>query len=84
MWLGEFKVAIITKDIQKIDKLIPQMPQFEALDEMQEAFYLFKQAEELLHNLKDETAIAMKKVKDSIRYMESTSIDAAPKLDIMQ
>ncbi|MDD2357045.1 MAG: hypothetical protein PHX13_03935 [Thiovulaceae bacterium] len=84
MWLSEFKVAIITKNAESIDSLLSQIPQFNTIDEMQEAFYLFKQAYQLLHDLKDETATTMKKIKDSIRYIESTNTDGAPKLDIFQ
>ena len=84
MWINEFKVAIITKDTKKIDQLIMNMPQFETLEEMQEAFYLFNHARELLESLKNETAQSMKKIKDTIRYIESTNAKTPSKLDIMQ
>lgn len=84
MWLSEFKVALITKDTKEIDKLILAMPQFETLDEMQEAFYLIKHAKELLESLKDETVKSMKKIKDTIRYLETTQPNNIQKLDIIQ
>ena len=84
MWLNEFKVAIIEKNIKKIDSLIASMPEFESIDEMEEAFYLFKSADELLNTLKDETAKTMKKIKDNIAFIESTHTKNPPKLDIMQ
>lgn len=59
------------------------MPQFDTLDEMEEAFYLFQQADKLLNDLKNETARTMRKIKDNISFIESTHITNAPKLDIM-
>ena len=84
MWINDFKLAIISKDTNKIDFLVTQMPQFESLSEMQEAFYLLNHAKELLEGLKDETAKSMKKIKDTIRYIESTSTKNTVNLDIMQ
>ncbi len=84
MWNNEFKVALITKNTKELDKLISQMPQFETLDEMQEAFYLINHAKELLASLKDETAQSMKKIKDTIRYLELTQSNTIQNLDITQ
>ncbi len=84
MWNNKFKVALITKNTKELDKLILEMPQFETLDEMQEAFYLMNHAKELLESLKDETALSMKKVKDTIRYLELTQTNNIQKLDIIQ
>jgi hypothetical protein len=84
MWSNEFKVALITKNIKELDKLILEMPQFETLNEMQEAFYLLNHAKELLKTLKDETAQSMKKIKDTIRYLELTQPNNIQKLDIIQ
>lgn len=84
MWSNEFKVALITKNTKELDKLILEMPQFETLDEMQEAFYLLNHAKELLESLKDETAQSMKKIKDTIRYLELTQPNNIQKLDIIQ
>ncbi len=84
MWNNKFKVALITKNTKELDKLILEMPQFETLDEMQEAFYLMNHAKELLESLKDETALSMKKVKDTIRYLELTQTKNIQKLDIIQ
>jgi hypothetical protein len=84
MWLNEFKIALISQDIDKMTLLLAKMPQFSSLQEMEEVFYLFKQAEKLLHELKDETALAMKKLKDTICYIESTHTNSSSKLDIIQ
>lgn len=84
MWLNEFKIAIISKDIQKIDSLISSMPQFKEIREMEETFYLFRQADELLNTLKNETAISMKKIRDTISFVESTQTPGSFRLNILQ
>lgn len=85
MWMNEFKVALIEKNVKALDTLILQMPQFETLDEMEEAFYLMNHARELLENLKNDTARTMKKIKENIRYIESTQqTHSSLKLDIIQ
>lgn len=84
MWLNEFKVAIVSKNTDKINDLVINMPQFEELSEMEEAFFLFQQAEKLLNDLKNETSTTMKKIKDNISFIESTYTKNTPKLDIMQ
>lgn len=84
MWLNEFKAAIVTKDTKKIDDLMTSMPQFEDLSEMEEAFYLFQQADKLLKDLKNETSITMKKIKDNISFLESTHTEETSRLNILQ
>lgn len=84
MWMNEFKVALVEQNIKALEILINTMPQFETLEEMEETFYLMKQAKELLEDLKNETAKSMKKIKENIRYIESTRMKSASKLDIMQ
>ncbi|WP_345980118.1 hypothetical protein [Sulfurimonas sp. HSL3-2] len=84
MWLNEFKAAIVTKDTKKIDDLMTSMPQFEDISEMEEAFYLFQQADKLLKDLKNETSITMKKIKDNISFLESTHTEETSRLNILQ
>ena len=60
------------------------MPEFKTLEEMEEAFYLFKQATELLEGLKEQTALTMRNIKNHIAFMESSQPKNSPKLDIMQ
>lgn len=84
MWLNEFKAAIVTKDTKKIDDLMTSMPQFEDLSEMEEAFYLFQQADKLLNDLKNETSHTMKKLKDNISFIESTHTEETSRFNVLQ
>lgn len=84
MWLNEFKAAIVTKDVKKIDALMGNMPQFQELSEMEEAFYLFQQADKLLNDLKNDTSNTIKKIKDNISFIESTYTEDTPRFNILQ
>lgn len=82
MWLTDFKIALATKDTEKLDSLLSVMPQFSDLNEMEEAAYLLKEAFELLQNLQNETKNSMLQLKKNINFLKSTHSDEAPKLNI--
>ena len=84
MWLNEFKVALITQDTKKIGELVLDVPEFKTQEEQEEAYYLYIQSYELLTNLKNETLASMKKMKDTIAFIESSYTKSSAKLDIMQ
>ena len=83
MWLKEFKLALITQDIKKIDKLIDTIPQFKNEKEMQEAFFYIMQAKELLESLKDKTALELQKIKKNIEFINSSLSQKNNTLDII-
>ena len=82
MWLNEFKVALVQKDTDKIDLLLSDIPQFETLDEMKEASFLLKEAHTLLQLLRNEAKGSLVQLKKNIEFLESTHLEAAPKLNI--
>jgi hypothetical protein len=82
MWLKELQIAVIEKNIQKIDNLLDTTPNFEKSDEVKQAAYLLREALELLYTLKDETARDMQKLKKHIDFMDSTKSSNSFKLDI--
>jgi len=71
MWNNQLKIAIATKDIEKIDKLIKTMPEFEKLEDMEKAFHLMNQARVILESLKAETMHNMNKMKKNIDFIKS-------------
>jgi len=78
MWINELKIAFVTKDIQKIDKLIGSLPKFETLKEMEEAYHIMDQVNTLLNSLKNKSLTDMKKIKSNIVFLKS-SIDTNSK-----
>lgn len=82
MWRTKFQIAIVEKDIDSLDKLLDEMPEFSRKKDMQEATYLLKEATELLFSLKDETAKSMKQIKKNLSFLKSTQPQPTAKLDI--
>ncbi len=82
MWLNKFKVALVQKDVTSLEKLLDEVPDFSSKSQAQSALYLFKEAIELLHMLKESTSISMKQIKQNIDFLESTQIRPQSTLDI--
>ena len=81
-WLSELKVAIVSKDPQKISTLIDAMPTFEKIEEMQEALYLIKEAYLLMNELKEEVLAQREQIKKNIDFLESTAAQEKNSLDV--
>jgi hypothetical protein len=82
MWLKQFKIAIIEKDVQKLEKLMDEVPTLESQEELQEAIALLKEATDLVQGLKDSTAESMAQIKKNINFLKSTQEGRVHKLDI--
>jgi len=82
MWLTKFKIALVEKDTEKLSELMENIPKLESVDEMQEAFYLTKEAQELVSTLQSETATSMKQIKQNLNFLKSTQEPKVSKLDI--
>lgn len=82
MWLKQFKIAIIEKDVQKLEKLMDEVPTLESQEELQEAMALLKEATDLVQGLKDSTAESMAQIKKNINFLKSTQEGRVHKLDI--
>ena len=82
MWINNLKIAIVEKNTDNIDKLLDSIPEFKDLKEAEPAMYLLKEALELLHTLKDETAESTMKIKKNLDFINSTQHTNANTLDI--
>jgi hypothetical protein len=82
MWLTKFKIAIIEKNPDALNKLLDDIPQLQSPKEIEEAVYLLKEATALVNNLKDETKASMKQIKKNLDFLRSTDIPTSKKLDI--
>lgn len=72
MWINELKIAIIEKNPDKIDELVECMPMYDKVEDMKAAAALLKEANMLMFTLKDETAEALKKIKKTKDFLNST------------
>lgn len=82
MWLTSIKIAIIEKNTDKLNLLLEESPKFENKQDIEEAMYLLREASELVHTLKDETATSMKQIKKNLDFLKSTQNPAPNTLDI--
>ena len=58
------------------------LPQLKDKKEIEEALYLLKEADRLIHTLKDETSASMKQIKKNLDFLRSNDIPTSKKLDI--
>ncbi len=82
MWLSEFKKALILKELDKLDTLTSNMPQFETIDEMEEAFYLLNQSLILAESEKSAALIALQQIKTTLEFLKSTEATLPSSLNL--
>jgi len=82
MWIKKLQIAIIEKDADAINTLIETMPKFENIKDIESAMYLLREANEIIHILKNETALTMKQLKKNIDFLESTQPQIKNRLDL--
>lgn len=81
MWLTKFKIALIEKDIEKLESLIDNIPQLN-LEEMQEAIFLIKEASDIVYKLRKKTSDSMKQIQKNLNFLKSTQHTVSNKFDI--
>lgn len=82
MWLKKFKIALIEKNLDNLSKLMKDVPQLQTKEEIEEALYLLKSANELVSGMKKETEASMIQVKKSKDFLKSTQAPRKNKFDI--
>ena len=82
MWLNKFKIAIVQKDTNTLEKLLDEVPKFDNIEDAKKATYLLKEALALLYSLQDETSTAMRQIKKNIDFLNTTVHDSVGSLDI--
>lgn len=82
MWLIKFKKALILEEISQISSLLDEMPQFNTLQEIEEAAYLLIEGQKLLERNKHKTALAMQQLKNTIDFLKSTQNIQASSLNL--
>lgn len=83
MWLKQFKIAIVQKDIEHLEKLLDNLPKIADTKEIEEALYLLDEAKKIMQNLKDTTAASMVQMKKNIDFLNSTEAKKTAKFDVI-
>ena len=82
MWLNQLKIAVVERNIEKIDELMDDIPQLETKEEIENAIYLLKEATGLVQGLKEETRNSMIQMKKNITFLRATEPQRPSKFDI--
>lgn len=72
MWSNKFKIAIVEKNTDAIDKLLDEIPEFSNNKDIQEAIYLMREGAKLLYKLRDEASDVISQLKKNIDFLDST------------
>lgn len=82
MWLSKLKKALILEDIEHLSELLEEMPPFDTLEQMEEAFYLLAQCKTLLETKKTHAAQTLQQLKSSLDFLKSTQTNPPSSLNL--
>lgn len=82
MWLNNLKIAVIEKDLEKVEKLLDEMPELHDVKDIEQALYLLHEATVQATLLKEHTADSMMRIKKNIDFLRATEHQSPNKLDI--
>ena len=82
MWLKELKIALVQKDITKLEELVDNLPHLEKASEIDEALHLLVASTAFIVELRDDTQISMIQMQKNIKFLKSTQAPRTAKLDI--
>lgn len=72
LWISSLKIAIIEEDIDKISSLTKELPQYNNIEDAQQALALVGEAVKLLDSKKSEILETMKKIKLTKAYLDDS------------
>ena len=81
-WLNSLTAAISTENIDQMMELLDSMPEFENLQQMEEAYYLLQSAYETIEQLKAADSILLAKLKNSMKFFEEKNRNDFNSLDV--
>lgn len=82
MWLTKLKTALVLGQLDRIASLINEMPIFDTLEEMEQAYYLLQNVKIFLEEGKAETSQILHQLKNTINFLQSTQTDQPASLNL--
>lgn len=82
MWLTKLKTALVLEDFDSISVLLDEMPQFETLQQIEEASYLLLQTKTSVEKNKSQTAHVLQQLKNSLNFLKSTQAEPPSSLNL--
>jgi len=80
-WLNRFKIALIEKDLTRLDRLHREMPALETLAELEEAKMLIRQAMELFQAESLKAKATMEQMKKALNFNKASRSGSRSKFD---
>ncbi len=68
-WLKSFKIAIIEENVDAIDSLLNEIPEFRRIDDMREAYALIGEAKKRFENEQSNIQQKMNKMKQAKKFL---------------
>jgi len=68
-WLKSFKIALIEEDINTVDTLLVEIPEFRRIDDMREAYALIGEAKKRFENEQSNMQEKMNKMKKAKKFL---------------
>ena len=82
MWLNQLKIAIVEKNVNKLNELMDNLPQLEKKEELDQAVCLLKEATTLVEGLQEDTKSSMVQMKKNLTFLKVTEAAKKSALDI--
>jgi hypothetical protein len=82
MWLTKLKTALVLEEINRLSSLLDEIPQFDRLEQMEEAAYLLMQCKILLEQNKKQSAQALLQLKNTLDFLKSTQTQPPSSLNL--
>jgi len=70
-WLDLFKIASIEEDVNAVEKLLKEIPEFKKIEDMKSAFALINDTKEKFEKKKLETKNRMDKIQKAKKFLET-------------
>lgn len=70
-WLNDLKIAILEKDIDRIEILMGTMPEFESVEDMKSASALLEESMMIVQGERSELSKKMIELKKSKKFLQS-------------
>lgn len=82
MWLTKLKTALVLEEINRLSSLLEEIPQFDTLEQMEEAAYLLMQCRTLLEQNKTQSAQTLLQLKNTLDFLKSTQTQPPSSLNL--
>jgi hypothetical protein len=72
-WLEDFKISIIEKDFEKIERLLNEMPEIKSINDLKTSVALINEAKKLLAQEQNILRENMTKIQKSKKFLTQSS-----------